>query len=382
MSSHNHQMAKIDDIIHKTIDIIEKGQKDIFDIAEYGRQEQDSIGKELNVLKEKAGKVIQDVDRLRKEENAARQWLLIVSKDFNKYTEEDIKKAYKKAEDLKVALCLKEEEEKRIREERDKLELRLKSAKKLLKKADNMVSYIGAVLDYLRTGAQSIDGLAEDVREKQYIGYRVIKATEEERRRLAREIHDGPAQAMVNMNVTLELCLKMLDKDINKARNHIMELRDQVNQNISDLRKVIYNLRPMSLDDLGLIATIEKYVEDFGISTGIQVSFRVMGEPADIKGLVQIAIYRIIQEALTNVKKHSGASRGLIKMEFSEGYVSLLITDNGKGFDVDKALEWGDEEKGFGLINMRERVELLRGYMEIKSDISKGSSIFMKIPLV
>lgn len=381
MKENRDEMKKLDGIIHKTIEIIENGQKDIFDIAEFGRQELENVEMELNILQERAIQVIEEVDILRKEDNAARYWLLIVSKNLHKYSEENIKEAYMKAEDLKVKLSLKEQEEKRIREERDKLELRLKSAKKLLKKADNMVSHIGAVLDYLRTGAQGMDGLAEDVRKKQYMGYRVIKAAEEERCRLAREIHDGPAQAMVNIGINLELCLKVLDTDINKAKNYIMELKEQVNGNIRDLRKVIYNLRPMSLDDLGLIDTVEKLLEDFEASTGILTSFKVIGEPVEMKGLIQIALYRIIQESLTNVRKHSGASRVIVKIEFLDDHVSLLVFDNGKGFDVEKVLKWGDEEKGFGMINMRERVELLRGYMEAKSDKGKGSSIFLKIPL-
>jgi len=381
MSEHINQMKRIDDIIHKTIEIIEKGQKDIFDIAEYGREELESIEKELKILKERTVQVIEEVDRLRKEEKTARYRLLVVSKNFHKYSEEDIRESYKKAEDLKVMFSLKEEEEKRIREERDKLELRLKSARKLMNKADSMVSHIGVTLDYLRVGAQGIDALAENVRKKQYIGYRVIKASEEERCRLAREIHDGPTQAMVNISINLELCLKVLDKDIDKAKTYIMELKEQVNQNIRDLRKVIYNLRPMSLDDLGLIATIEKYLKDFEASTGILTSFRVIGEPVEIKGLVQVALYRIIQESLSNVKKHSGAGRVIVKIEFIEGHISLLIIDDGKGFDVEKAFKWENNEHGFGLINMRERVELLRGYTEIKSDMGKGSSIFLKIPL-
>ena len=98
---------------------------------------------------------------------------------------------------------------------------------------------MGAVLDYLRAGAAGINGLAEDVRKKQYLGYRVIKATEEERSRIVREIHDVPIQAMVNMGIRLELCLQVLDKDMEKARSYIRELKDQVNTNIQDLRKII-----------------------------------------------------------------------------------------------------------------------------------------------
>lgn len=381
MLEDKNPMHEIDNIIRKTIEIVEKGQKDLFDITEHARQDLESIKKELERLKEQSLQIIQEVDRLTKEEKDARYRLLVVSKDFNRYSEEDIKEAYRRAESIKVALSRKEEEERWIREERNKLELRLKNTQRLVKKAESMVSHMGAVLDYLRASIKGIDGLAADIRKKQYVGYRVIKATEEERRRLAREIHDGPTQDIVNIGIGIELCLSMIDRDISKTKNLLRELKEQVNRNIQDLRKVIYNLRPMSLDDLGLTASIEKYLQDFQNSTGITTTFRLIGTPVEMNGLVQIALYRVVQEALTNVRKHSQASRVMVKIEFVEGYISLLVMDNGKGFDVEDAFKWESEEKSFGLINMRERVELLNGYMEVNSKKGKGTTIFMRIPL-
>jgi two-component system sensor histidine kinase DegS len=377
-----NQMKQVDEILKKTIEIMEQTQKEIFDIAEHAQQVLKEIERELESLKEKAVSIIEEVEKLRKEESKARYRLLVVSKNFNTYSEEDIKETYEKAERLKVMLSLKEQEEKSIRDERNKLELKLKNERKLMKKAENAISHMGAVLDYLRVGAQGIDSLAEDVRKKQYIGYRVIKATEEERRRLVREIHDVPVQALVNMGIRLELCLQTLDKDINKARDYIKELKEQVNQNIKELRRIIHNQRPMSLDDLGLIATLEKHLQNFEETTGIKTSFRLVGQPVEIKGLVQIALFRIIQEALSNVKRHSAATRAMVKMEFVENSVSLLIADDGVGFDVSeyKNME-GEENGGFGLMGMRERVELLQGYMGIDSQKGKGTSIFVRIPL-
>ena len=321
------------------------------------------------------------MERLKKAENSARYKLLVVSRDFSVYTERDIKEAYQKAEDLKIALTIKEQEEVRLREERNRLELKLKEQKKLVKKAQNVVTHMGAVLDYLRAGAAGINGLAEDVRKKQYLGYRVIKATEEERSRIVREIHDVPIQAMVNMGIRLELCLQVLDKDMEKARSYIRELKEQVNTNIQDLRKIIYNLRPMSLDDLGLVATIEKLLADFEKDTGIKTDFKLMGEPVEVKELVQVAVFRIVQEALNNIKRHSKATEAVVKLEFMEKSMSLLIKDNGIGFNVDEVCDWMEEDRCFGLMGMRERVELLQGYMDINSDKEQGTSIFIRIPI-
>ena len=376
-----NQMKKIDEIIHKTIKIMERGQKDVYDIAEHAHNEAEEIEKKLEALRDEVFNIIQEVERLKKAENSARYKLLVVSRDFSVHTERDIKEAYQKAEDLKIALTIKEQEEVRLREERNRLELKLKDQKKLVKKAQNVVTHMGAVLDYLRAGAAGINGLAEDVRKKQYLGYRVIKATEEERSRIVREIHDVPIQAMVNMGIRLELCLQVLDKDMEKARSYIKELKEQVNTNIQDLRKIIYNLRPMSLDDLGLVATIEKLLADFEKDTGIKTDFKLMGEPVEVKELVQIAVFRIIQEALNNIKRHSKSTEAVVKLEFMEKSMSLLIKDNGIGFNVDEVCDWVEEDRCFGLMGMRERVELLQGYMDINSEKGQGTSIFIRIPI-
>ncbi len=381
MTDQLQQMKKIDEIIHKTIEIMEAGQKDVFDIADHACNEAEEIEKELEKLRDDTREIIEEVEKLRKAENSARYKLLVVSKNFQSFSEEDIKEAYKKAEDLKIQLILKEQEERRIREERNRLEIKYKAQQKLVKKAENVVAHMGAVLDYLRAGVMGIDGLAEDVRKTRYLGYRIIKATEEERSRLVREIHDVPIQAMVNMGIRLELCMQVLDKDIDKARNHIKELKEQVNINIQDLRKIIYNLRPMSLDDLGLTATIEKLLADFEKDTGIKTGFRLIGKPVEIRELVQIALFRIIQEALNNIKRHSKAKRVTVKFEFTEQHISLLIIDDGIGFDIDNVESRNEDDRCFGIMSMRERVELLQGYMEINAKKGQGTSIFAKIPL-
>jgi two-component system sensor histidine kinase DegS len=381
MSDQLNQMKKIDEIIHKTIEIMETGQKDVFDIAEHAYNEAEEIEENLEKLRDNAKDIIEKVEKLKKAENSARYKLLVVSKNFSSHTEEDIKEAYKKAEDLKIQLILTEQEEKRIREERNKLELKYKGQKKLVKKAENVVAHMGAVLDYLRAGIMGIDGLTEDVRKTRYLGYRIIKATEEERSRLVREIHDVPIQALVNMGIRLELCMQVLDKDIDEARNYIKELKEQVNINIQDLRKIIYNLRPMSLDDLGLVATIEKLLIDFEKDTGIKTGFRLIGKAVEIKELVQIALFRIIQEALNNIRRHSKATRVTVKFEFLEQYISLLIVDDGIGFDIEGIGGWNEQDRRFGIMSMRERVELLQGYIEINTKKGRGTNIFAKIPL-
>ena len=106
-----------------------------------------------------------------------------------------------------------------------------------------------------------------------------------------------------------------------------------------------------------------------------------MGEPVEVKELVQVAVFRIVQEALNNIKRHSKSTETVVKLEFMEKSMSLLIKDNGIGFNADEVCNWAEEDRCFGLMGMRERVELLQGYMDINSEKGQGTSIFIRIPI-
>lgn len=373
---------RINEVLKKTIESINKGKEEIFDIAESARKECESIKRELAELKDRVSKLVKEVDVLEIEEKKSRKNLMAVSKNFKLYNEDDIKKAYDNAKNLQVLLMLKRQEEKDLINKRKELELRLINAEKVLKKAEKLVTQVGVALEYLSGNLNGLSETIEDMQKKQLLGIKILKAQEEERQRVARDIHDGPAQSLANVVIKTEICERLLDIDVNKARNELKNLKHIVRESLKDIRGIIYDLRPMSIDDLGFIPTIKRYGCNFSEETDINVEVFVIGKFKSMKSIVEITLFRIIQEALNNIKKHSKAKNVQIKIETTLKNINIVIKDDGIGFDVEKELKEANIfEGGFGIIGMRERVELLNGEFQIISSVGRGTSIIFKIPI-
>ncbi|WP_129596502.1 sensor histidine kinase [Anaerophilus nitritogenes] len=374
-------VKKMNEILGHTIDAIEKGKNEIFEIAERSRKECKSLEEELLIIKKKALHIINEVDMLEGLEKKSRYRLAMVSKNFSKYCEKDIKAAYEEASELQVNIRLKRNEEKELLRQRSDLEKRLKSAYEVVKSAETLVSQVGVALGYLSGNLKDVLEHLEGIQQKEEIGIRIIKGQEEERQRVAREIHDGPAQSMANVVIKAEICEKLLQKDIDQAKYELEQLKGIVRGCLKDVRKIIYDLRPMSLDDLGLVPTIERLIINFKEETKIPVNFSANCTQEVEKTVVQLSLFRIIQEALNNVRKYAKASTVIVKIESMDDKINVLIIDDGVGFDMEKISLTNKQESGFGLFIMRERVELLKGKIDIQSSVGMGTRIKVIIPL-
>lgn len=372
---------RLNEIINNTVEIIEKSRSEIFSIAENSRNECQLVEEELEKIRILAAELIKQVDSLERLDRECRYQLMIVSKNIKEFNEEDVKRAYDKAKDLQVELMTKKAEEQLYIQRRSELERRLKVARDTANKAESLVSKVGVAMGYLSGELQDLSIQLEDIKQKQYMGIKIIEAQEEERKRVAREIHDGPAQLIANLVIKSELCEKLIDMDKEKAKTELVGLKGFLRSSLSDVRKIIYNLRPMSLDDLGLVPTLQRYIANYIEENDIVVDFLVLGDVHPLKSVIELAAFRIIQEALTNIKKHSGAKNATIRVEFTKEQINILINDDGKGFDKSKLKAASGEDRGYGLLSMRERVELLNGKFDIKTTRGKGTKIFVSISL-
>ncbi|MEA4962166.1 sensor histidine kinase [Lutispora sp.] len=371
---------KLTKIIQNTLEAIEKSQNQIYEIAEESRNQYKMIENELNQVKIKTEEIILQVDKLTKLEKDIRYRLMIVNKNFKDFDEEDIKEVYEKAKDLQLQLMVKKNDEQILVNRRTELELRLRSARETLKKAEKLISQIGVVLGYLSGDLKNIHVQLEDFKEKQYLGIKVIQAQEEERYRLSREIHDGPAQILANLVLKSELCEKLIDIDRNKAKEELRGLRTVMRSSLKDVRKIIYDLRPMSLDDLGLIPTVERLVTQHNEESEIFAEFKFFGDRVKLLPVIELAAFRIVQEALNNIKKHSKATRASVKIELTKKNINIVISDNGVGFSRD-SIKRADENSGYGLMSMEERVLLLNGKFELNASPGNGTKILITIPI-
>jgi signal transduction histidine kinase len=203
---------------------------------------------------------------------------------------------------------------------------------------------------------------------------RVVEAQELERRRLARELHDETGQALTSILLGLKALEDKLDDADTRAA--AAELRELVVTTLQDVRRLAVELRPSALDDFGLIAAVERLSASFSEQTGIEIDFETALVAERLPAEVETALYRIVQESLTNVVKHARARRVSILLARRDGVVKAVIEDDGRGFDPAEM-----SSAGFGLVGMRERLALLGGRLEVESSGDTGTTIAAEVPV-
>ncbi|REK55502.1 MAG: histidine kinase [Thermobacillus sp.] len=372
----------IDSIIKNAISVMEQSKYQIFEIAESARQELLSLRQELERVKKETSETIDKVDELEREFRRARMRLVEVSKDFIRYKEADIKSAYEKATRIQLDLLMYREKEYYLKARRDELQQRIKSVEVSVERAETISSQINVVLEYLSGDLNQVTRILESAKNRQLIGLKIILAQEEERKRMAREIHDGPAQSLANLVLRTEIAERMLVKqEFQLVQEELMELKSQVRSGLEEIRKIIFNLRPMALDDLGLVPTLRKFVQDFEEKTKIRAVFETSGRELRMPSAMEAAVYRLVQEAFSNALKHASPTYVSLEMTFFPKRILIVIQDNGVGFDVEQTMARSKTSSHYGLIGMHERVELLNGKIDIESARGQGTKITISIPV-
>ncbi len=370
----------LDAIIKETLFAIENGKKQIFDIAENTRLEHIRLKKELEEVRSETEALVAEVDSLAAEEKKARRWLAEVSKNFNKYAENDIKKAYEEAQDKQVRLARLRGRELLLRYKRDSMEQSLRRLDNMLSKAEGLASQLSVITNYLSGNLKDLSGKIGEIQQIQQLGISIIKAQEEERHRVARDIHDGPAQLLANIVMRAEFIIKMMEMDQARVREELHALQEMVRQSLQDVRKIIFDLRPMVLDDLGLVPAVKRYVEDFQAQYRIPVELVVIGNPRRFSMAVEVALFRVIQECLNNIRKHARARQVMIKLEILKKKINASVKDDGLGFNAGEMMN-GAGRRGFGLLGMRERIQILKGEIHIQSAPGQGAIINVSVPV-
>jgi two-component system sensor histidine kinase DegS len=206
----------------------------------------------------------------------------------------------------------------------------------------------------------------------------IIQAQEAERGRLARLMHDGPAQALSNFILQTEIAMRLFDIDQTKAKDELAGVKISASSTFQKVREFIFDLRPMMLDDLGLVPTLNRYVENYKEQSGIEVRLINTGMEQRFEPYLEVMVFRAIQELLGNIALHSQATQVILQIDSSPQGLKVSLEDNGRGFEVDKIQDKG----GMGLKVIQDRVQMLGGTMEIHSTIGQGTHILFQIPAV
>ncbi len=209
----------------------------------------------------------------------------------------------------------------------------------------------------------------------------ITKVQEEERKRIARDLHDDTSQSLYALSRQLDNFTRDNTDLTTNTTTLLKELRQQLNNTLEGIRRFTQELRPPILDDLGLLPAVRWQVSDFGKQSGIETDLTVSGVERRFPAEVELIIFRIIQEALRNVEKHAEASKAGVKIQFSKDKTKVSIRDNGKGFDLRGSLAELPRSGKLGLAGMEERVHLLDGNLKIESKPGKGTKVTIEVPL-
>ncbi|SOC34938.1 sensor histidine kinase [Ureibacillus acetophenoni] len=377
-SNEKIDIASLDVIFNRMIDTITNSKNDIFIISEQSRRSFEQMKIELEFIKQKIIVTINESDILEQKLRLAKNRLVEVSKYFDKYSEEQVREAYENANNLQIKLSLTRANEKQLREKRDDIERRLRDLSDTIERAEHIVDQVNVVINYLTSDLKNVSRALEKAKLKQDFGIKIIASQEKERKRISREIHDGPAQMMANVLLRTDLIERTYrERGIDSAIREIRELKGTVRDALSEVRRIIYDLRPMALDDLGIVPTLRKYLlTTMEYNSGVQIHFQSNNNGERLPSDYEVSIFRLVQESVNNAIKHGNARDIWVKIEWLKEHINIIVKDNGNGFELNTI-----KDKSFGLVGMKERVDLLKGTMEIKSNVGDGTVILFKIPL-
>lgn len=375
--SRKNDGKELDSIFDGLLATMEQSKKDIFIISEQSRQDYEEMKDELEDIRLNISAIIKKGDLLEEKTRAARRRLAEVSGSFTSYSEEQIRISYENANDLQVKLSANRTEEKKYRQKRDRLQRRLQTLLQTIERAERLVNQLNVTINYFISDFDKVEEAIEKPQLNQDYSLRIIEAQEEERKRLSREIHDGPAQMMANVLLRSDLIERTYrEKGPELAFREISSLKEMVRHALSEVRRIIYDLRPMALDDLGLVPTLRKYMETTqDYNPGTHLSFGSHGTERRLPPSYETSIFRLVQEAISNAIRHGKATDIDVKLEWVKERVNISVRDNGTGFDPKTV-----KNQSFGLIGMQERIELIKGEFIINSSLGEGTILLFQIP--
>lgn len=311
-----------------------------------------------------------EIERQTQKQNEMSARLRQVEANFDSYTREDVRQAYANERDAQLKLLL--------------MRSQLEQFQGKHRQLDNYIQQLRRLHDLT---ARVAEGMSIEQGESSP-GHTVsdhdaviqtIEAQESERQRLAQQMHDGPAQSLTNLILQAEIVERLFDAEPARARTELGQLKTSANVTFQRVRDFIFALRPMMLDDLGLLPTIRRYTQQFESVNKLPVTLTLNGDRT-LAPYVEVTIFRAMQELLTNVAKHAHASRVQVTLDLNAEPIVLIIEDDGSGFDAAPVLARARERGSTGLVTLEKRVEMLGGAINYQSATGRGTRVRVIIP--
>lgn len=292
-----------------------------------------------------------------------------LDRNYESFSPRDINhESYEKIENLK-------EEKSQIEKQEEILRIKISDLNDHLAELEH-------VLKVVRENTKAIEEKEVLLEDDEFFRKKILETQEMERQRIARELHDSIVQNLTSIVHKIEFCTKLMDMDTVRCKLELQTMSKMVKRIIEDMRQVIYDLRPMSLDDIGLDVTLEREAAKWRNTGKVLVDYQTEGIIKKLPPLTSLTVLRIVQEACNNTIKHSGAKNIKIILSYEKEKVKVEIADDGCGFEVESIEHLQrDDGSGFGISIMKERVYLLSGKINIESIIGEGTKISVEIPI-
>jgi two-component system sensor histidine kinase DegS len=331
----------------------------VAELTAFTEQEHARAQQELRELNRMIDQSRGEVEKLAQRNAAIAAHLRQIQGNLEKIDRADLKTAYEAAADAQQRLFTMRGQLEKLQGEQANLE--------------RLASHLQRTLEVLR---QIEPSKAEG--DGSSVIVQIVEAQEGERQRLSRQIHDGPAQALSNFILQTEIAMRLFDIDSERARTELQSLKTSATTTFQKVRDFIFDLRPMMLDDLGLVPTVRRYVDAFKEKTGLQVQLAVTGADYRMESAREAVVFRAIQELLNNVRLHAQATQVRLSLDFDTHRVRVVVEDNGKGFDPQNI--GGPKHKASSLTTLRERMDLLSGLFQIDSHPGQGARLVLEVP--
>lgn len=356
--------------------VVEK--KKIMNIHETLLTEYQTVSLSYEEISNKQKEIAKEIEYIQQMVTVTKKDLAKVRDQFEAVDNEEIQKLFEQTHHFQTELIILKQKESSVEEEVTALLRKGQELEKNKERAEHLRKKISIVSEYLLNDFLS-DTVTSPIHNQQTIGLKILEAQENEKGRISREIHDGPAQMLANMLMQYEFIDQaFINGQVELALEEVKSFRLNIESTLAELRRIIFDLRPMILDDLGLVPTLNRQVVEMEKQAKIPIQLTITGFEERLLANQEVAVFRLVQEAIQNAISHAKASYIRVSLEMLPHHINVIVEDDGIGFNVNGSTIGSNS---FGLIGMKERIELMQGEIAINSKKGSGTSVKMKIPI-
>jgi two-component system sensor histidine kinase DegS len=347
------------------------------------RVESETLQRESTEIEMLLRQTAMEVEKLAQREHGATNRVRDMELNLDNYSRTDMKTIYNSAHEIQMRLFM-------MRAQVEQLEFKRNSMKTLQQRLQRVTGVLMSAPEGYNPGStqamrpmvsgplHTLPEPDDSTADSKMLLTQIIQTQESERLRVSRQIHDGPAQTMTNLVLRAEICERLLDLDVVRAKAELSGLKSVVTATLQETRRFIFDLRPMILDDLGLEPTLRRYVQQFVDKHKLEVGVVLNGMNGRLPGEIEVAIFRIVQEALENVAQHAHAKHAQVTLDINGDTVVVTVEDDGAGFAIDETKL--NDPKFKGLSTMRQRVDMFGGRLQFDSTPGRGTRLVTTLP--